>query len=147
MNERFQTIPGILRKLILIRLAGSGLGIGMVLLVLVNGGSPQYLIPGFAIALIFLTVAVKLVDRCAKGRYVVINGTCDQIEYTTFRQRPKSVHIRYNGKTVRIMGHLQRLISIKPGDLLEVYLADSAPVYEHDGIYLVTNILAIRKER
>ena len=147
MKERFQTIPGILRRQILIRFAGSGLGIGMVLLVLIYRGSPRYLIPGFAIVLIFLTAAVTLTDRCADGRYVVIEGVCEQIEYTGLRKRPKSLQIRHNDKTVRIMGHLHKLRSLRPGDQVEVYLADSTPVYEHDGVYLITQILAIRKER
>ena len=147
MKERFQTIPGILRRQILIRFAGSGLGIGMVLLVLIYRGSPRYLIPGFAIVLIFLTGAVTLMDRCVDGRYVIIKGICEQIEYTGLRKRPKSLQIRHNDKTVRIMGHLHKLRSLRPGDQLEVYLADSAPVYEHDGEYLITQIMAIRKER
>lgn len=145
MKELLQNIPAVLRRQVIFRLACSALGTGMVLLTLISGGSLHELIPGTVIAIAFLTGAVSLLGRCADGRYIVIEGECVHIEYTGLRRRPKAVHIKYIGKSVRIIGHLHTLRGLKIGERLQVYLADSAPIYEHDGLYQITSILAIRK--
>lgn len=147
MKEQFRNIPDVLQKQILIRMTGSGLGIVMVLLVLAYGGSLRFLIPGFVTSLTFLADALAVLGRCADQKYVVIEGICEQIEYTGLRKKAKAIHIRCNGKAVRIIGQLHSLGSLRNGDLLKVYLAESTPVYEHDGVYQVTNFMAIRKER
>lgn len=147
MRERFQKIPPILQKQILIRLAGSALGVIMVALVLAYRGSFQFLLPGIMTTLIFLALAASLFIRCSEGAYVVIKGACEEIERSSLRKKIKAIHIRCDDKAVKIVGQLNRLRNLHVGDSIEAYLSDSAPIYEHDGIYVVTSILAIRKER
>ena len=49
MAEKFKQIPVPLQKQILIRLAGSGLGLAMLVLILAYRGSWQLMLPGIAI--------------------------------------------------------------------------------------------------
>ena len=147
MKEQFQKIPAPLQKQILIRLAGSGLGVVMIMFVIAYRGSLQFLIPGIAITIIFFAAALELFTRCTKGSFVVIRGSCEEIERSRLRKRLKAVYIQCDGKSVKIIGQLHKLRTLKNGDILEAYIADSAPVYEHEGVYVITNVLAIRKGR
>lgn len=145
MRKQFQKIPSVLQKQIMVRLAGSGLGIVMLILILAYQGSIQFLLPGIAITFIFLASAFLLFYRCSEGKYVVIRGTCEEIERTGLRKRLKAVYIQCDEKSVKIVGLLLRLRNLRIGDILEVYIADSTPVYEHDGVYVITNTLAVSK--
>ena len=55
MREQYQNFPAVLRKQILIRIAGSFLGFVLILAVFVAGGGIQQLLPGFTIALVFMS--------------------------------------------------------------------------------------------
>lgn len=145
MRKEYHDFPAVLRKQILIRIAGSFLGFVLILAVIAAGGGIQLLLPGITITLVFLSDAVILFHRCLEKRYVVIRGLCEQLEFSVFRKRVKSVQIQCDGKTVKLVGQLHNLRNLKIGDELEVYVADTAPVYEDDGIYLVIGTLAVRR--
>ena len=67
MAEKFKQIPVPLQKQILIRLAGSGLGLAMLVLILAYRGSWQLMLPGMAIFLAFTVNAWLLFRKCADG--------------------------------------------------------------------------------
>lgn len=146
MAEVFKKIPSALKKQILIRLAGSGLGVIMLILILSYRGNWQLIIPGIAIFLAFLGSAALLFIKCAGESYVVIRGECVEIEKTGLRKRIKSVYIQQDGRRVKIMNQVQRLRNLSVGDKLAVYMAENAPVYDHDGCYVVFNVIAVGKE-
>ena len=145
MRKEYHDFPAVLRKQILIRIAGSVLGVVIILAVTAARGGIQLLPPGITITLVFLSDAVILFHRCLEKRYVVIRGLCEQLEFSVFRKRVKSVQIQSGGKTVKLVGQLHNLRNLKIGEELEVYVADTAPVYEDDGIYLVIGTLAVRR--
>ena len=147
MRERFQGLPSVLQKQILIRLAGSASGMVMSLLILVYHGRAQLLIPGVVICFSFLVNAAVMFFHCTGKRYVIIHGTCNEIVRSSFRRKLKAVYLESEGKSVKIMGQLQSLRNLRIGDRLEVYISDSAPVYQNDGIYVITQVMAVRKVR
>ena len=55
MRKEYHDFPAVLRKQILIRIAGSFLGFVLILAVIVAGGGIQQLLPGFTIALVFMS--------------------------------------------------------------------------------------------
>lgn len=146
MAEVFKKIPSALKKQILIRLAGSGLGIVMLILILSYRGSWQLIIPGIAIFLAFFTSAALLFIKCAAESYVVIHGECIEIEKTGLRKRIKAVYIQQDCRRVKVMNQVQRLRNLNVGDKLAIYMSESAPVYDHDGCYVVFNVIAVGKE-
>lgn len=147
MKERFAGIPAALRKQILIHLSAAILGIAMSMLILAFQGGPTLLLPGIIITVVFLTHAWILYERCTAGKYVVLVGVCEEIEYSALRKRTTAVRILCDGKNIKIIEAHHSLRSLQAGDPLEVYIADSAPVYDHGASYLITDILAIRKGR
>lgn len=147
MREQFQGLPSVLQKQILIRLAGSASGMVMSLLILVYHGSAQLLIPGVVICFSFLVNAAVMFSSCTGKRYVIIHGTCNEIARSNLRRKLKAVYLENEGKSVKIMGQLQSLRNLRIGDRLEVYISDSAPVYQNDGIFVITQVMAVRKVR
>lgn len=146
MAEVFKKIPSALKRQILIRLAGSGLGVIMLILILSYRGNWQLIIPGITIFLVFFGSAALLFIKCAGESYVVIRGECVEIEKTGLRRRIKAVYIQQDGRPVKIMNQVQRLRNLSVGDKLAVYMAENAPVYDHDGCYVVFNVIAVGKE-
>lgn len=146
MAEIFKKIPSALKKQILIRLAGSGLGLIMLILIVSYRGNWQLIIPGIAIFLAFFGSAALLFIKCAGESYVVIQGECIEIEKAGLRKRIKAVYIHQDGRRVKIMNQVQRLRNLSVGDKLAVYISENAPVYDHDGCYVVFNVIAVGKE-
>ena len=146
MAEQFKQIPSPLQKQILIRLAGSGLGIAMLLLILAYRGTWQLLIPGIAIFLAFTLSAWLLFRKCVHGAYVVIQGQCIEIERTGIRKKIKSVYIQSEDRCIRIVTQFQKIRKLSVGDKLIIYLAENTPVYDHDGCLVIFQIIAAGKE-
>ena len=146
MAEQFKQIPSPLQKQILIRLAGSGLGIVMLILILAYRGSWQLLLPGITIFLAFAVNAWQLFHKCVQGAYVVFHGQCIEIERTGIRKKIKAVYIQSEDRCIRIVTQLQKIRRLSVSDKLTVYLAENTPVYDHDGCLVIFQIIAAGKE-
>lgn len=146
MAEKFKQIPVPLQKRIMIRLAGSGLGLAMLVLILAYRGSWQFMLPGMAIFLAFTVNAWLLFRKCADGSYVVIRGQCTEIERTGIRKKIKAVYIQADDRCIRIVTQLQKIRKLSVGDKLIIYLAENTPVYDHDGCLAIFQIIAAGKE-
>lgn len=64
MKDTFLTFPEPLRKRILLQCAGGGFGIAMLLILLVYGRDWHFLFPCAALAIVSLSGAASLYDRC-----------------------------------------------------------------------------------
>ena len=144
MKEKFLRIPAPLRRQILIRASGCGLGVSMLLMLVACGGSWKFLIPCIVLSVICLESAAALFDRCDRKNYVVITGICTEIEKTPFRRRTKAVYLRSNPHTIRVVcvGN-QRSLYI--GDTIAVYVSDNTAVYDVDGCKVICTYLALEK--
>ena len=146
MIDKFKNIAPVLQKQILIRLAGSGLGLAMILMMLAYRGSWQLLIPGIIITMGFLISAGVLYDKCVKSNYVALSGICQDIERTSLRKKIKAIYIKSENKTIKIVSQVQRIRNLSVGDKLTVYLPLNEPVYDHDGCFVIFHVIAIGKE-
>ena len=144
MKEKFLSIPEILRKQILLRLGGAGVGLSMMFIVLAYRGDWRFLIPCIALTLFCFAVSASLYDRCLQGKYVVVEGTCTEIERTPLRRRIKALYLRNEQHNVKLVG-VRRIKNLIVGDSVTVYVADDAAVYEIDGYQVVCNYLALEK--
>ncbi len=146
MKEAFRKIPAPLQKQILIRLAGSGLGIALLILILSLQWDWQLLFPGISIFLVFSTDAYLLFQKCARERYVVIQGICKEIEKTGIRKKVKAAYIQCEDRCVKVTQQIQKIRNLTIGDKLSIYVSETAPVYEHDGCLVIMNVITARKE-
>lgn len=144
MKEKFLRIPAPLRRQILIRASGCGLGMSMLLMLVACGGSWKFLIPCIVLSVICLESAAALFDRCDRKNYVVITGICTEIEKTSFRRRIKAVCLRSDPYTLRVVC-VGNQSSLSIGDTIAVYVSDNTAVYDVDGCKVICTYLALEK--
>ena len=144
MKEKFMCIPAPLQKQILLLLGGCVAGVIMLLLVLAYGGNWRFLIPCVALAVLCLTGSVSLFDRCLQQKYVVVDGTCTEIERTPLRRRIKAVYLRNERHSIKLV-NVRKMRNLTIGDTVHIYVSEDAPVYEIDGSQVICNYLAIEK--
>ena len=144
MKEKLSQIPAPLRKQILLRCAGAGLGAAMLLIVLLYSGDWRFLIPCAAAAILCLASALLLYDRSTKGRYVLITGVCTVIERTGIRRRIKAIYLQTEEHRVRLVG-VRPIRNLSIGDDLELYVADNTAVYAVDGSNVICSYIALAK--
>ena len=102
--------------------------------------------PCIGFSSVFFISALQLYARCDEKNYVVIKGTCTEIEKTGLRRKVKDIYVKEDQFTVRIVRPTMKLRSLNVGDRITIYLADNAPVYEMDGCKVICNTLAVEKE-
>ena len=116
----------------------------MLLLVLSYGGDWQFLIPCVALVVLGIAGAASLFDRCLQQKYVVVEGTCTEIERTPLRRRIKTVHLRNDRHSIQLV-NVRKLRSLTVGDAVCIYVSEDAPVYEIDGSQVICSYLAIER--
>jgi len=112
LKEKFLSIPASLQKQILMRLAGSGIGIVTLLLVLSSPSDWRLLLPCFSL-IVFCTIsAAILYNRCIQNRYVAVTGSCVEIERTVWRRRIKTLYLRNDKHKAHIETGLQIVLCL-----------------------------------
>lgn len=144
MKDIFLTFPEPLRKQILLQCAGGGFGIAMFLILLVYGCDWYFLFPCAALVIVSLSGATSLYDRCRQERYVTIEAACTEITRTPFRRRIKSLYLRSEQYTIKLVG-VRNICGLAVGDTLTLYVSDNAAIYEMDGSMILCSYLALSK--
>ena len=144
MKDIFLTFPEPLRKQILLQCAGGGFGIAMFLILLVYGRDWYFLFPCAALVIVSLSGATSLYDRCRQERYVTIEAACTEITRTPFRRRIKSLYLRSEQYTIKLVG-VRNICGLAVGDTLTLYVSDNAAIYEMDGSMVLCSYLALSK--
>ena len=146
MKDKFRQFPQVLQKQILIRLTAGIVSLLMLVIILLYRGGIELMFPCIGFSSIFFISALQLYARCDEKKYVVIKGTCTEIEKTGHRRKVKDIYVKEDQFTVRIVRPSMKLRSLNVGDRITIYLADNAPVYEMDGCKVICNTLAVEKE-
>ena len=146
MKDKFRQFPLVLQKQILIRLTAGIVSLLMLVIILLYRGGLELMFPCIGFSAVFFISALQLYARCDEKNYVVIKGTCTEIEKTGLRRKVKDIYVKEDQFTVRIVRPTMKLRSLNVGDRITIYLADNAPVYEMDGCKVICNTLAVEKE-
>ena len=146
MKDKFRQFPKVLQKQILIRLTAGIVSLLMLVIILLYRGGLELMFPCIGFSAVFFISALQLYARCDEKNYVVIRGTCTEIEKTGLRRKVKDIYVKEDQFTVRIVRPTMKLRSLNVGDRITIYLADNAPVYEMDGCNVICNTLAVEKE-
>lgn len=146
MKDKFRQFPQVLQKQILIQLTAGIVSLLMLVIILQYRGGIELMFPCIGFSSIFFISTLQLYARCDEKNYVVIKGTCTEIEKTGLRRKVKDIYVKEDQFTVRIVRPSMKLRSLNVGDRITIYLADNAPVYEMDGCKVICNTLAVEKE-
>ena len=83
-----------------------------------------------------------LLFRSFAGRYVLVEGVCQQIEQTAIRKKTKSIYFTTEPYVVKVrLRH--RLKEIAVGDHIAVFVSDNMPVYQENGCQILNGYIAI----
>lgn len=146
MKEAYMKLPDALKKEIWIRLI---LGIIFLFLFVALGLADEeiYLyLTSLLFGIFFFIKSAELFLTSILGKYICVQGICQQIETTGFRKRIKSICIKLEIGTLKIMIH-RKIKDVAIGDMVVVYLSDKSPVYEQDGKYMISNYYTLKIEK
>ncbi len=142
MKEKFKKIPLPLQKQIIMKL-GAALASLLLLVVSLLLDGNFYLSLSFLLFFAFYVIsASQLLYKVVAGLIVVICGTCTKLEKTPIRRRIKTLYLRSESYIVKIQ-IIGKLRNVDEGDIVTVYAASSAPVYEIEGCQQLAAYLAI----
>ena len=144
MKEKFLQIPAPLRKQLLLWWGGCVLSLAMLMVVLATPGEWSMVLPCILLFLISAASGWLLWDRCIHQRYVVIEGTCTEIERTPFGSRIKAIYLRKDDLSIKLMG-VGVMKNLMIGDAVTVYVAETTDVYEVEGHMVMCSHLAIAR--
>lgn len=133
-------LPPPLRKQALLRFAGAGACLVLLIVTALVYRDPALCWPFLLCSTVCGSLGVLLVRRIAQGRYVVLEGAVQKVEKTLFRGRPKAVIAACDGRLVKVYLRCRRW-DLTEGDRLRLYVADNTPVYEQDGVLVLGGYL------
>lgn len=112
-----------------------------------TGGITVCIFYGFVLSIPLLALSVFALVRAGytvysvkRYGYTVLTGNCVNTDYFLFK-RNKSVYLECGDKLVRIF--LRHSFGAKAGATIRVYLKPEAKVYEKEGMYSISEYIAI----
>ena len=101
MKNKFRQFPQVLQKQILIRLTAGIISLLMLVIILLYRGGIELMFPCIGFSSVFFISALHLFARCDEKNYVVIKGTCTEIEKTGLRRKVKDIYVKDPSRKVR----------------------------------------------
>lgn len=142
MKEKFQKLPAALQKQILIRFGASILSFLLLIIVALLYRDPYLCISFLLFGAVFGVAGGRLLFRSFDGRYVLIEGVCQQVEQTAIRKKTKSIYFKMEPYVVKVrLRH--RLKEITVGDHIAVFVSDNMPVYQENGCEVLNGYIAM----
>ena len=142
MKGKCKKLPEALKKQVLLRSGGSAVFFLLFLYFLWSAGDAYMLFPCFLFFCVVTGNGIWFFSRCVYGQYVRLQGECIRTEAAGFRKRIRSFYLAYETGVVKVPVK-SRIRNLREGDMVSVYIADNAPVYEKEGVFLVGDYYAL----
>ena len=142
MFQGFKRLPEPLQKLIFARLGFSLLFVILLITVMTTELDIYLWLPCAGMALFFAVTAFTLFRRAVLGDYIVVDGVCTDIEFTTVKKRAKSLLLKTEECTLRVMLH-GRARKYTVGSAVRIYIAKNTPLYQQNGIQMLYTYITL----
>lgn len=142
MREKSEKISPALQKEIIIRYGAVAVSLLLLVISLLLEGSLYLSCSLLALFVFWGFSASQLLHKVITGQIVAIRGHCTRVEKTPVRRRIKTLYLRSDPHIVKIQ-ITGKLRNIDKGDIVTVYAANNAPVYENEGCQQLSAYLAI----
>lgn len=90
--------------------------------------------------------ALRLYHIGTQGQYLILRGTVMKVERTSVRQQMKSLLLEVDGKALQVVLR-NRHVTVQEGETVKLYISDTTPLYEWQGIHRLYAYLAIAPGR
>lgn len=142
MRERFRKMPQVLQKQILFRSGVSFLFWLLFIIILISFQDIYLMLPCLLLAGYLTGSSIWLFYQSVVGNYMHLQGECIRLETIGIRKKVQSVHLALEQGIVKIPVR-QRIRRLSEGDTVSIYVAEKTPVYERDGIYIISSYYAM----
>lgn len=142
MRERFGKLPQALQKQVLFRSGVSVLFWSLFIIILINFRDIYLLLPCLLLAGYLTGNSMWLFFQSVAGNYMHLQGECIHLETIGIRKKVRSVHLALEQGIVKIPVR-QRIRRLSEGDTVSIYVAEKTPVYERDGLYIISSYYAM----
>ena len=142
LREQFFSLPEPLRRVLVFRLLAALISAILLVACLVFTPGIRLALPSLICMVYSLFVGSSLFSDWANGNCICLQGTCSAIEKTLFRRRTAAIYVSLEDKIIMVRP-IFPVPSVQVGDTVAIYLSRHFPVYERDGVQVISRYYAL----
>ena len=142
LREQFFSLPSPLQRVLAFRLLAALISAILLVVCLFFTPGIRLALPPLICMVYSLFVGSSLFSDWASGNCICLRGTCSAIERTLFRRRTAAIYVSLEGWIIMIRPTFP-VPSVHTGDTVAIYLSRHFPVYERDGVQVISRYYAL----
>jgi len=142
LREQFFALPEPLRRVLVFRLLSALISAILFIVCMIISPGSRLAIPPLISMVYSLFAGSVLFSDWASGNCICLQGTCSAIEKTLFRRRTAAMYVSLEGRIIMIRPTFP-VPSVHTGDTVAIYLSRHFPVYERDGVQVISRYYAL----
>ena len=144
LRATFNDFPAVIQHQILLRLGLTLVGLAGFGLCWGVSGEFFFAVPFLLLSAWMGFAGVQLFRTIYTGRYVCVRATCKQVVTTPILKRPKALILSTEQGDLRLKMQ-QRIRKPEVNSVYDLYLADSAVIYQGDDCLIASSYLALSR--
>ena len=142
LREQFFSLPSPLQRVLAFRLLAALISAILLVVCLVFTPGIRLVIPPLISMVYSLFAGSALFSDWANGNCICLQGTCSAIEKTLFRRRTAAIYVSLEDRIIMLRPSFP-VPSVQVGDTVAIYLSRHFPVYERDGVQVISRYYAL----
>ena len=142
LREQFFSLPEPLRRVLVFRLLAALISAILFIACMIISPGIRLAIPPLISMVYSLFAGSVLFSDWASGNCICLRGTCSAIEKTLFRRHTATIYISLEDRIIMLRPSFP-VPSVQVGDTVAIYLSRHFPVYERDGIQVISRYYAL----
>ena len=142
LRELFFSLPEPLRCVLVFRLVAALISAILLVACLIFTPGIRLAIPPLIFMVYSLFTGSVLFSDWASGNCICLQGTCSAIEKTLLRRRMAAIYVSLENRIIMLRPSFP-VPSVQVGDTVAIYLSRHFPVYERDGVQVISRYYAL----
>ena len=142
LREQFFALPDSLRRVLAFRLLAALISAILLVVCLFFTPGIRLALPPLICMVYSLFVGSSLFSDWASGNCICLQGTCSAIEKTLLRRRMAAIYVSLENRIIMLRPSFP-VPSVQVGDTVAIYLSRHFPVYERDGVQVISRYYAL----
>ena len=142
LREQLSSLPDPFQRVLAFRLLAALISAILLVVCLVFTPGIRLAIPPLISMVYSLFAGSSLFSDWASGNCICLRGTCSAIEKTLFRRRTAAIYVSLEDRIIMIRPTFP-VPSVHTGDTVAIYLSRHFPVYERDGVQVISRYYAL----
>ena len=142
LREQFFALPEPLRRVLVFRLLAALISAILFIVCMIISPGIRLAIPPLISMVYSLFAGSVLFSDWASGNCICLRGTCSAIEKTLFRRHTATIYISLEDRIIMVRPTFP-IPTVQVGDTVAIYLSRHFPVYERDGVQVISRYYAL----